>query len=112
MEPTTRQFKQHGREWFVVEGEAGAITFFTQPARGGGLMAGDLGYHDAADEPKWDLTEDGDPYWTTGCTFVQTPGCRYSGYQAPRLLDALSEGGAADVFSILTTVYHSHFSGK
>ena len=108
-QPTQRTFKQGDREWFVVEGEEGAITFFTY---GRGRKPGDLGYHDAADAPILLDEEDEDPRWMRDCEFTQTVGCRYSGTQAQRPLDILREDGPVALFDLLTTVYHNHFGGR
>lgn len=110
MAPTTRQFKQGGREWFVVEGDAGAITFFAY-RRGKKREPGDLGYHEAAEGPRAPQFEDDtDPFWHTGCEFTQTKGCRYSGYTAYGMLDLLTSEGPVVLLDHLTDIYEKHFS--
>ena len=108
-EPTTRQFKLGDRQWFAVEGEEGAITFFVQ-GRGKNRIPGDLGYHVAADEPQPSGPDDDDPFWMTGCDFTQTRGCRYSGFQSQGALEVLDKQGSVALFDKLTDIYHRHFT--
>ena len=110
MTTTTRQFKLGTREWFAVEGEAGAITFFVDSYRG--RTPGDLGYHAAADEPKPVGPDGDDPFWMTDCEFTTTRGCRYSGFVSGGMLDTLNEGGPLAVFERLNAIYVKHFEEK
>lgn len=115
--PTQRTLKQGDRQWYIVEGEAGAVTFFTQgsfmtgPTRvvdGKKRMAGDLGIHTSADGPSDDM----DPRFMDRCEFTKGRGCRYDGFQSGGNLDLLADEGAAALFTHLTTIYTQHFEEK
>ena len=102
MTTTTRQFKNLDREFFAVEGEAGAVTFFTY---GKGRQPGDLGYHESSEDRH-------DDRYTVGCEFTQAEGCKYSGFTSPGMLEVLNEGGALALFERLNAIYVKHFEEK
>ena len=111
-QPTTRVYRKGGsRQWYVAEGEAGAITFFTDRwSRRGPLRPGDLGYHEAADGPQLRDFDDIDPFWTSPCEFTKTAGCRYSGFTSEGMLDILTNEGEAALLARLSDIYVKHFN--
>lgn len=115
MQTTSRQYEQGGREWFAVEGDAGAVTFFVQsdfffgPVRqykGRRVSAGDLGYHKASS-----LTDDF--RFSKDCEFNPTAdGCEYSGYYAFEMLNVLVDNGPLAVLERLNAIYSQTFTAE